>query len=126
MDSYRVSVNVSSPIQKFIVDKDEINKFKLEDTIRLKEGFNIKLTSLDNNSAKAEFISYEKSGYKTINWIIIGQEIDATVLMSDNTEKKGTSVLSIKNEKGEVVLLNNLGYVKIETKEPLFLVFGHV
>ena len=46
--------------------------------------------------------------------------------MSDNTEKKGTSINSIKNEKGEVVLLNNLGHVKIETKEPLYLIFGHV
>ncbi|MFA5764396.1 MAG: glutamate--tRNA ligase family protein [archaeon] len=117
---------IDSPIQKFIVDKDEINKFKLEDTIRLKEGFNIKLTSLNNESASAEFISYEKSGYKTINHIQLGKELDATVLMSDNTEKKGISINSILKEKGEVVLLNNLGYVKIETKEPLYLVFGHV
>ncbi len=127
INAYGSEITIDKAIMKFIVDKKEIAKFKSGEIIRMKDGFNIKLTEVSEYGAKANFVSYEKSGYKTINWLVEGQEREINVLVSDGKEKVGMSVSNISKEKeNTIVNLINLGYVNIEeNNEKTNCVFAH-
>jgi glutamyl-tRNA synthetase len=126
VEVYGNKIEIGEAIEKIIVDKKELKKFKEEDIVRLKDGFNIKLKEVSEYGAKADFISYEKSGYKSLNWLK-DNEMDAKILMNDGKERIGMTSASISREKG-VVLLLNLGYVHIEIKEKgkeVYCIFTH-
>lgn len=112
---YGEKIVLKKPIEKFILDKKEILKFKAGDVIRLKNAFNIKFNEINEFGATANFISFEGSNQPVINWIGVGKEQDASVLMSDGSKKVGLSTRNIKENSGIICFLG-LGYVNIEDK----------
>jgi glutamyl-tRNA synthetase len=123
IDQYGEKIILRNPICKFIVDKNEVKKFKVGDVIRLKNAFNFKIESKSEYDISGQFITYEKSKKPTINWVF--ESADAKVLMSDGKYKLGISSSNLKNEKG-IVNLIGIGNANIENKNDLVeLVFSY-
>ncbi|MDD3083861.1 MAG: glutamate--tRNA ligase family protein [Candidatus ainarchaeum sp.] len=124
-NAYEQELLLEEPIQKFVVDKKEIKNIRVGENIRFKEGFNVKIEEIGDFGAKGRFISYEKTGYKTIDWL--KEFIDVKILMADGKEKIGMSVPNIQNEKeGNVIFFNGIGYVRIDNKtREVYCVFAH-
>lgn len=118
-------IRIDSPIQKFIVDKKEFKNIKVGEIIRFKEGFNVKIEEKNEYNIKASFISYEKTGYKTINWL--KEKTDVKILMSDGKEIIGFTKPLIKKEKeNTIILFNGIGYARIEKNgEETYCIFAH-
>jgi glutamyl-tRNA synthetase len=123
-DNYGEEINLKGGIQKVLVDKNEVKKFKPETQVRLKKGFNVKMQEVGEYGAKALFISYLKTNNPTLSWIV--DPVDISVLMSDGTTKIGITSKSILKENG-VVRIEGIGYANIEEKnnKEIKLVFAH-
>ncbi len=121
---YGQKIIIRNPIQKFILDKKEIQKIKVNDIIRLKNAFTIKVEEINEYYIRANFISFEKTNNITnVNWLIDG--IDVDVLMSDGKNKFGISAQNLRNENG-IIYFSNLGYANIENKnEKIECVFSY-
>lgn len=118
INSYGEKTILKNPIEKFIIDKNEIKQIKKGDIIRLKDGFNIKINEINEYQIIANFISFEKLSniQKNINWIM--KNIEVEVLMSNGTKKLGISSKNLEME-NNIIYLQNIGFVKIEEKTEL-------
>ncbi len=115
---------IDGPIQKFIIDKKEMQKIKIGELVRFKDGFNARIEETSEFGAKAFFLGYEKTGYKTINWL--KENVEVRILMSNGKEKIGLSTpILMKEKEGQVIYFNNIGYARIEDKEKMYFVFSH-
>ena len=112
---YGEKIKLKNVVEKFVLDKKEILKFKAGDIIRLKNAFNIKFNEISEFGATANFISFESGNKPVVNWLVIGSESDASVLMSDGSKKVGLSTRNIKENSGIIHFLG-IGYVNIENK----------
>lgn len=120
---YGEKIIIRNPIQKFILDKKEIKKFKTSDIIRLKNGFNIKIEEINEYYIRAKFISFEKTNKPTVNWLMDG--IDTEILMNDGTIRQGMSAPNLKNE-NKIIYFSNIGHANIENKnEKINCVFSY-
>ncbi|MBT4870594.1 MAG: hypothetical protein HON47_03405 [Candidatus Diapherotrites archaeon] len=105
--NYGENVIFDAPIETVLVDKYELTKFKADDIVRFKNGFNVKFTQVSEYGAKAQFISYEKREAQTLSWIKGTSNVE--ILMSDGTKKVGVSSTLINEEK-KMVRFEGLGY----------------
>ncbi|MDD3159931.1 MAG: glutamate--tRNA ligase family protein, partial [Candidatus ainarchaeum sp.] len=121
-------INITSPIQKFLINKNESKEFNPNEKYRLRNAFNIKINDVNEFSVSSNFISYEKiKDIKSIDWI--RSAIDVDVLMSDGKTKSGLSTISIlKEQERNEIQLNGIGFVNIEklTTEKVYCVFSHI
>jgi glutamyl-tRNA synthetase len=116
--NYGEEVVFDAPIETILVDKKELSKFKADDIVRFKKGFNVKFTQVTEYGAKAQFISYEKREAPTLSWLKGTSDVE--VLLTDGTTKVGVSSLKILEEK-EMVRFEDFGYASFDNKKGKFV-----
>ncbi|MFH1751327.1 MAG: glutamate--tRNA ligase [archaeon] len=115
-DAYETDLKAG--IQDFLVDKKAVKEFKVNDSIRLKQAYNIRIKSLNEFDALTDFIGLQKVGFPTLQWIKFGNEIDVEVLMPDNQKVNGLTSKNIFDlSVGDEVLFERFGIVRIEEKK---------
>ncbi len=102
--------------QRFLVDKEELGKFKKGDVFRLRNAYDVKISKKDELQAFAEYIG-ELPGKKHImQWILEGADIE--ILMDDASRIAGLAGEEILKEKeGTVVHFDRFGFCRIESIE---------
>jgi len=125
-ECYGERITFEAGIEKVLVDKKEIAKYKGKagTIVRFKKAFNAKIQEASEFGGKAMFISYSKAEHPVISWVM--EPVDVEVLMGDGTLARGFSAPSIINASG-MIHLEGLGYVNIEAKEGgvIKCVFGY-
>ncbi|MCK5560483.1 MAG: glutamate--tRNA ligase [Thermoplasmata archaeon] len=99
-----------------MVVKDDLELLKLNDKFRLKDLANVQLTSENTVKYIGNDLALLKEGIKIIHWVSgdPSHTIPTRAYMPDNTLKSGLSESAIKNDVGNVVQFERLGFVKVE------------
>jgi len=116
--NYGETIVFDAPIQTLLVNKSELSKFKTEDVVRFKNGFNVKFTEITEYGAKAQFVSYEKGEHPSISWI--NGSYDVSILMSDASTKVGISSGKILDETS-MVKFAEVGYANFDGEKGKFV-----
>jgi len=105
---------------KLWVSKKDVNASKVSSTIRLMELFNVKIQKANIYSAEASFISesYEEAKQakaQLIQWIPVGQDFPAEVVMPDATVAEGIAEGTCKRLKtNSIIQFERFGFVRVD------------
>jgi glutamyl-tRNA synthetase len=98
-------------LEKFLVEKKEINEVKEGEIFRLRNALNAKMISKGELSSLSQFVGFPNIDKKLISWIL--EPMDAEILMDDNSKKLGL-IDSVKLMEGDYLHLNLFGYCRAE------------
>lgn len=120
------AISLEKGNHKFYVSKKQL--VKAGNTARIKNLYNVRITSSNDFQAEAEFIGTAKAKYPVLNWILIEEGIDAEIVMPDAGKKYGmvdSRILDLKE--GKHVYLEKLGYCRLDSKDGkrIVLFFTH-
>jgi glutamyl-tRNA synthetase len=105
---------------KLWVSKKDVNASKISSTIRLMELFNVKIEKANIYSAEASFVSesYEEAKQtkaQLIQWILVGGDFPAQVVMPDATVAEGIAEGTCKRLKtNSIIQFERFGFVRID------------
>lgn len=101
--------------EKFLIPKDEASLLKINQVVRLRHAYNIKVTSLEKESVFAQFVGQSKQeNIPTIHWLLPDLIRDIEITMPDATKVIGKTESMVADKKvGEYVMLEKFGYVRI-------------
>ena len=116
--NYNETIVFDAPIQTLLVNKTSLLKFKTDDVVRFKNGFNVKFTQITEYGAKAQFVSYEKGEHPSISWI--NGRFDVSILMNDASTKVGISAGKILDET-TMVKFAEVGYANFDGEKGKFV-----
>ncbi len=108
--------------QSFFVSKTDLDKLELGETARLRNAYNIKLTSKNDFNATADFIGAATLKKNILFWLVDPVEVE---VMLENAEKIRGLVEKIIEEKreGDLLQFERFGYVRIDSKKDLIKVW---
>jgi glutamyl-tRNA synthetase len=105
---------------KLWVSKKDVNASKVSSTMRLMELFNVKIRKANLYSAEASFVSesYEEAKQtkaQLIQWIPVGEDFPAQVVMPDATVAEGIAEGICKRLKiNSIIQFERFGFVRID------------
>jgi glutamyl-tRNA synthetase len=105
---------------KLWVSKKDVNASKVSSTMRFMELFNVKIQKANLYSAEASFVSgsYEEAKQvkaQLIQWIPVGQDFPAQVVMPDATAVEGIAEGTCKRLKtNSIIQFERFGFVRID------------
>lgn len=111
--------------------KDELifEELKPNLSIRLKDGFNIKIKSIDpEKEIIANYIGEDLEDFRKIQWIPSGDYVDVSVLRPEGHYTHGFGETAIMNlNVDDIIQFERYGFVRIKKKEPnkVFAYFVH-
>ncbi len=102
--------------QSFTVSKKEMEQVRENEVFRVRNAYNVKMTGRDGDRFFAQFVSMGKMDKKTVHWLLDEHKVDAEIIMPDSTRAHGlTEEYALEKAEGDMVLLEKLGYAKIES-----------
>ncbi len=112
-------------VNEFWIPKSEVTGKKRGDKLRMRHAFNVRVETVGDLEAEAEFIGERKADFPVLSWI--KNEVQCEVLMPDNLKKHGIIDAEIQAKKeGQIVFLERFGYARIDSlKEKIVLVYAH-
>jgi glutamyl-tRNA synthetase len=96
-----------------LVTEDDLSKLSTDQKVRLKDLCNVKLLSENEAEYIGNEISILKEGVKIIHWVS-EDSIPTKLYMPDGTIKEGFCEKILKEDLGEVVQFERMGFVKLE------------
>jgi len=98
--------------QRFLVPKKEIEKTNVGTVVRLKNAYNVKLTSKTDIVATAEFVGTQKLDTPVMAWLVEGRDVE--VVMPKKQQAFGIIDQDIELKEGEIVYLERFGYARVD------------
>ncbi|MDP2973992.1 MAG: hypothetical protein Q8N60_02990, partial [Candidatus Diapherotrites archaeon] len=103
-------------MDRLIVDKQQFDKLKEGDVVRLRELFNIRINRKDPLQTFSEFVGEAKINKPIMSWF--RQGIDAEILMDDASKLLGLADAALaEKEAGAHMLLDGLGFCVVDKVE---------
>lgn len=103
--------------QNFIVEREQLQQFKLGEVFRLREVYNVRLNELTEFRAIAEFVSDVPIKKNVIPWLLDGLGVDVIVMMPSAKQHGGMAEQKILSKKiGDLCYFERLGFVRIDDK----------
>src|SRR3989344_4061894 len=114
---------LEEPIQKFFVSKKDLMKFREGGSFRLRNAFNVKLTELNEFQAKAQYLG-DLSKENALHWIASGNELDAEIVMDDNSKILGLVEDFVSEARvNDFFQFEKFGYLRLDSKEKRLLFY---
>lgn len=106
---------LNAGLQRFIVEKKEIEKFGIGKVVRLRNAYNVRIKERHELEVSAEYVGDTKIK-EIVPWILKG--IDVSVMMPDATEFFGMAGKKILQKKeNERCYFDRFGFVRIDEVE---------
>jgi glutamyl-tRNA synthetase len=102
------------PLEKFLVEKNDLIKVKKGELFRLRNALNARLIEFNELWAISEFVGFPEINKMLVSWIL--EPTDAEILMDDNSKKIGL-IDSIELKEGDYLNLHLFGYCKVNKIE---------
>jgi hypothetical protein len=119
------SFELKEGTQPFVVSRQDLKRLDEGKVFRLRNAYNVKLTSKDEPQAMADYAS-QGDKKNSIFWLPLDEGLDFEVLMPDGLKQQGLIEKGIKGkEVGAHLQLEGFGYVRLEDKKKLKAVFTH-
>lgn len=101
--------------EKFLIPKEDAKKLKMNQVVRLRHAYNIKITGMEKGQVFAQFVGQSKQeNIPTIHWILPDLVRDIEITMPDAKKTIGKTESMVADKKaGEYVMLEHFGYVRI-------------
>ena len=106
--------------QELIISKKEIFNIKIGEIFRLRKAYDVKLTSIDESYAEAEFVSLKRTNKKSklLLWLQPNFCKNLRLIMDDNSHLDGLVEAGVNEKKiGSIIQLEAFGYARIDSKE---------
>ncbi|OKY77126.1 MAG: Glutamyl-/glutaminyl-tRNA synthetase [Candidatus Methanohalarchaeum thermophilum] len=111
---------------KLYIPKKDAQKIELNELIRLKDLYNIKLKNKDPYIA--EYVNNDLSviqdGVKIVQWVT-DENIETKVLRKDKEIRGITEPLTGKLDIGEIIQFERFGFCRVDSKNPLTVCYAH-
>ncbi|MEM3442371.1 MAG: glutamate--tRNA ligase [Candidatus Bathyarchaeia archaeon] len=105
----------------FWISKQDVEKSKVGDVVRLMELFNIRLDNISVYSVEATFVSepYEEARRikaPLIHWVPVGEDMPCQVIMPDTTVSEGIAESACKKlMPNKIVQFERFGFVRVDS-----------
>ena len=114
----------------FYIPRDDLNKLKEGDILRLKNRFNIRIEKLEPvtvSYAGDDLEFAKKQNASIIQSVPLDDAVPVSVLMPDGAVISGVGESSIRDEVGKVVQFERFGFVRIDSvsESEIVACFGH-
>lgn len=111
---------------KFYIDKEDFDSLEDDSLYRLMDCLNFKKDGKKFVFVSKELEDYKKNGKKIIHWLPVGEVIDVSVVLEDNTTVKGKGEKWIQDVKeGSIVQFERFAFCKLDNKEDMIFWYTH-
>jgi glutamyl-tRNA synthetase len=111
---------------RFYVDKDDAEKFKEDQLIRLMDCLNFIQDGLHYKFVSSSYEEYKEKGSTIIHWLPVQDAINITIIMPDNTKLHGKGESNTNNIKeGDIIQFERFGFCRLDDKKSMTFWYTH-